>query len=204
MVPAGRGDRPHGVARTAAGPWFTEIDALNRAAAATLPWDSHQGPCDGSASFPDLGKAPYDGSTPVILYGPDCNQPVKPPSPPPPLGAGLGDAPRVEVALPKDPSDPMLRDWEKVAPGPVTFDGTPCSFPGHVWKSSKGDYWNMICALVRSARMFLGFLHVPQAISTVRGQDGKSPWARFTSNTSTLMRWAMADSDFTVDAETGA
>ena len=37
-----------------------------------------------------------------------------------------------------------------------------------------------------------------------RGQDGKSPWARFTSNTSTLMRWAMADSDFTVDAETGA
>ena len=52
--------------------------------------------------------------------------------------------------------------------------------------------------------MFLGFLHVPQVISTVRGQDGKSPWARFTSNTSTLMRWAMADSDFTVDAETGA
>ena len=148
MMQAGGGNWTHGVARTAAGPWFTEIDALNRATAATLPWDSHQGPCDGSASFPDLGKAPYDGSTPVILYGPDCNQPVKPPSPPPPLGAGLGDAPRVEVALPKDPSDPMLRDWEKVAPGPVTFDGTPCSFPGHVWKSSKGDYWNMICALV--------------------------------------------------------
>ena len=54
--------------------------------------------------------------------------------------------------------------------------------------------------------MFLGFLHVRPLgdLECWCGQDGKSPWARFTSNTSTLMRWAMADSDFTVDAETGA
>jgi hypothetical protein len=108
MMQAGGGNWTHGVASSAAGPWFTEIDALNRATAASLPWDSHQGPCDGSASFPDLGTAPYNGSTPVIMYGPDCNQPVKPPG-----QLRSGDAPRVEVALPKNPADPMLRDWVK-------------------------------------------------------------------------------------------
>ena len=181
MMQAGGGNWTHGVAHTAAGPWFTEIDALNRATNASLPWDSHQGPCDGSASFPDLGKAPYDGSTPVIMYGPDCNQKLGPPGPPgqQQLGAGLGDAPRVEVALPADPTDPMLRDWVKQTPGPVVFDGVPCSFPGHVWKSTTApNTWNMICAL-----------------------DGKSPWVRFSSTTPTLMRWKLADQNFLVSAE---
>jgi hypothetical protein len=109
MMQAGGGNWTHGVSTTAAGSWFTQIDALNRATNASLPWDSHQGPCDGSTSFPDLGKAPYDGSTPVIMYGPDCNQKLNPKL----VGSGLGDAPRVEVALPLDPSDPMLRDWVK-------------------------------------------------------------------------------------------
>jgi hypothetical protein len=160
MMQAGGGNWTHGVAATPAGPWFTEIDALNRATRASLPWDSHQGPCDGSASFPDLGHAPFNGSTPVILYGPDCNVPI----------TQVGDAPRVEVALPKDPSDPFLREWVKQAPGPVVFNGTPCSFPGHVWKSTAApNTWNMICAL-----------------------DGKSPWVRFSSNTPTLMKWKLA------------
>lgn len=177
MMQAGGGNWTHGVAPTAAGPWFTEIDALNRATNASLPWDSHQGPCDGSTSFPDLGKAPYDGSTPVIMYGPDCNQKLNPGQ----VGSGLGDAPRVEVALPLDPSDPMLRDWVKQTPGPVVFDGIPCSFPGHVWKSTTApNTWNMICAL-----------------------DGKSPWVRFSSSTPTLMKWKLADKSFMISAETG-
>eukprot|EP01048_Picozoa_sp_COSAG05_P029858 COSAG05_NODE_10052_length_586_cov_0.745380_1_plen_140_part_10 len=53
MMQAGGGNWTHGVSTSAAGPWFTEIDALTRATKATLPWDSHQGPCDGSVSFPD-------------------------------------------------------------------------------------------------------------------------------------------------------
>ena len=202
MMQAGGGNWTHGVSTTAAGPWFMMQDALGRSPKSSLPWDSHQGPCDGSLSFPDLGKAPYDGSAPVILYGPDCNVPVKPGgaggkngsqqqqqkldltgslrAEADSLKSGLGDAPRVEVALPNDPADPLLRDWHKVMPGPVTFDGTPCSFPGHVWKSPGSDTWNMVCAL-----------------------DGKAPWARFTSNTPTLMRWKLADKCFTFSAETG-
>ena len=60
------------------------------------------------------------------------------------------------------------------------FEGTPCSFPGHVWKSTQGEYWNMICAL-----------------------DGQKPWVRYRSNTSSLMLWQKADDVFTVAAETG-
>jgi hypothetical protein len=82
MLQAGGGNWTHGVAASAAGPWFAEIDALTRATSASLPWDSHQGPCDGAASFPDLGRAPYDGSTPVIMYGPDCGHGLNPPPPP--------------------------------------------------------------------------------------------------------------------------
>jgi hypothetical protein len=103
---------------------------------------SPQGPCDGTVSFPNLDKPPYNGSTPVILYGPDCNEKLKPG-----VGTGVGDAPRVELALPRGPADSTLRDWVKQLPGPVVFDGTPCSFLGRVWKSEVGDYWNTVCAL---------------------------------------------------------
>ena len=66
------------------------------------------------------------------------------------LGARVGDAPRVEIAKPADVSgDPFLTNWVKTQSGPVNFDGTPCSFPGRVWKSKVGNYWNMLCALVR-------------------------------------------------------
>lgn len=125
-------------------------------------------------SFPDLGN----GSTPVILYGPDCNQPIDRGA----AGKGWdsGDAPRVEVALPADPSDPMLRTWVKQMPGPVRFDGAPCSFPGHVWKSENGEYWNMVCAY-----------------------NGAHPWARFTSHTPTLMEWKLADDCFTCELDLG-
>ena len=119
-----------------------------------------------------------------LADGPDCNQPINRP------GAaglrhgrgrvGLGDAPRVEVALPADPSDPTLRTWVKQMPGPVRFDGAPCSFPGHVWKSENGKYWNMVCAY-----------------------NGVHPWARFTSHTPTLMEWKLADACFTCKLDLG-
>lgn len=188
MLQKGGGNWSHGVAHTAAGPWFPLQDALGRSSSTDLPWDSHQGPCDGTLSFPDLGTAPFNGSAPVILYGPDCNEPLNRSTPG--LSAELGDAPRVEVALPEDPSDPLLRLWRKQRPGPVIFEGTPCSFPGNVWRSpaSQGDsdsstgggVWNMICSM-----------------------NGHGPWARYTSSTPTLMTWKLADEYFTVSAETG-
>eukprot|EP01052_Picozoa_sp_SAG31_P052145 SAG31_NODE_12733_length_920_cov_2.294762_1_plen_300_part_10 len=116
-------------------------------------------------------------------YGPDCGKPI-------PdgmsgssgrLGARVGDAPRVEIALPADVgSDAYLTNWVKTQPGPVTFDGTPCSFPGRVWKSKKGSYWNMLCAL-----------------------NGATPWARFTSPDPSLMNWTMADKSFTQGVDKG-
>ena len=101
------------------------------------------------------------------MYGPDCSKPIPDASAGSRglLGARDGDAPRVEIVKPTAvASDPFLTNWQKTQPGPVSFEGTPCSFPGRVWKSKVGDYWNMLCAL-----------------------DGKSPWARFTSSDPSLM-----------------
>jgi hypothetical protein len=103
------------------------------------------GPCDGSLSFPNLGSPPYNGSTPIILYGPDCRctraraavshcgryLPLDEQSEPL-FAPETGDAARIEIARPSDPSDPYLQIWAKAAPGPVTFRGLPCSFPGRV------------------------------------------------------------------------
>ena len=137
-------------------------------------WDGSA--CDGTVSFPDLGRDPFNGSAPVILYGPACGKPV--------AGVvdtglrtrsrtGVGDAPRVEVALPQDANDPYLTTWEKTQPGPVVFEGTPCSFPGRVWRSKIGPYWNMLCSF-----------------------NGTGCWARYTSSDPRLMRWKLADKSF--------
>ena len=59
--------------------------------------------CDGSFSFPDLGAAPYDGSTPLVVYDAACGVPLNP------NGEGrLGvsdDVDRLEIARPADPTD---------------------------------------------------------------------------------------------------
>ena len=131
-------------------------------------------PCDGSLSFPDLGEAPYNGSTPVIIYDAACGVPLVPKAEGQ-LGAG-DDVARLEVALPSDPSDPYLRSWTKTLPGPVQFDGSPCAFPSRVWKSeSANNTWNMICNI-----------------------HGGESWSRFTSTTPTLMKWKLADKTFTI------
>merc|ERR1712072_427174 len=166
MNQAGGGNWTHAISADLAH-WFHIDDALGRNGSSS--WD-HSGPCDGTASFPNLGYGPYDGSTPVIMYGPDCGQPI-----------GSNDAPRVEPALPADPTDPYLRKWVKTPNGPVKFDGTPCSFPGRVWKSKAGNYWNMLCAL-----------------------DGKTPWARYTTEDPQLMSWKLAASSFTSGTDKGA
>ena len=88
----------------------------------------------GTLSFPDLGRPPYDGSTPVIMYGPDCGVPVPPPNSSSRLGSGSSDVPRVNVAHAADPDDPYLMNWAKTGRGPVDFNHLnhtiPCSFPG--------------------------------------------------------------------------
>ena len=143
--------------------------------------------CDGTVSFPDLGSGP----TPVIMYGPDCGVIV-----PPPNSSGRGDsatgaalrstdAPRINVARPADPDDPYLTNWIKGAPGnpgPATFNGIPCSFPGRVWKSKVGAYWNMVCA---------------KAAAWPAGGSGRSAgWARYTTSDPSLMTWTPAPEAF--------
>ena len=107
---------------------------------ASSSWDDKMGPCDGTVSFPDLGHGPFNGSTPLIVYGPDCNQASAGGRLHAGSGSGSGDVPRMEPATPADPADPLLRDWVKTAGGPIAFEGTPCSFPGRVWKSKVGPY----------------------------------------------------------------
>lgn len=168
MNQAGGGNWTHAISNDLIH-WKHIQDTLGRGPSNST-WD-RQGPCDGTLSFPNLGKAPYDGSVPIIMYGPDCtssstNVELENPR--------VGDTPRVEPATPKDPNDPNLAEWVKSQPGPVKFEDTPCSFPGRVWKSKVGNYWNMLCAL-----------------------NGQAPWARYTTTDPALMIWKMADASFT-------
>ena len=154
--------------------WWTLPDALDPEPHS--PWDGSI--CDGTVSFPDLGHNPFNGSTPIMLYGPDCGQPL-PPIPPrsilpskssPSPGVASGDYPRVAIALPATgATDPYLTQWVRPKGNPIAFNGTPCSFPGRVWKSSNGDYWNMLCAW-----------------------DGRRPWARYTTKDPTLLTGVLA------------
>ena len=141
--------------------WFRLPDALGR------EWDNKVGPCDGTISFPggDQGV--------VAAYGVDCNSWTSAPRGAP-LGAPLGDAPRVSFARPRNASDAYLLEWIE-APVNVTFaDGANCSFPGKVWRSVVGNYYNMVCSLF-----------------------GLGQWARFTSTDDALLTWALADANFT-------
>jgi hypothetical protein len=90
--------------------WFLIEDALTSGPKSIGFPDT--APCDGSLSFPDLGEAPYNGSTPVIVYDAACGVPLTPPPPSVSIG-GLSaregdDVDRLEVARPSDPSDPCL------------------------------------------------------------------------------------------------
>jgi hypothetical protein len=125
--------------------WFRVQDAIPRTV---------QGACDGTLSFP--GGSTF-GTSPVLLFGPDCADPDGFPHEEAAGAAAvelvqprLGDSdyPRVATAVPADPSDPHLIRWRK-APRNVSFvNGTtpsePCSFPGKVWRSKRGAYWNML------------------------------------------------------------
>ena len=126
--------------------------------------------CDGGLSFPS-------GIGAVILYGQNCGTPV-PPSPP---GAAVGaeDAPRVRVARPVNPHDPLLQDWLRDPAGAVNFTGIPCSFAGRVWQAH--GKWHMLCAA--------------NALN--------NRWVRMSSNSSDLRTWDLADDNFTGAARLG-
>jgi hypothetical protein len=176
MMQEGGGNWSHGVSNDMVN-WYLIEDALDTGPKSNGFPDIN--PCDGSLSFPDLGDATYNGSTPVIVYDAACGVPLTPPK----AGGGqLGvrvgdDVDRLEVARPSDPSDPYLRLWTKTLPGPIKFENgsPPCAFPSRVWKSESSATWNMLCDI-----------------------GGGDSWSRFTSTTPTLMKWKLADKTFTV------
>ena len=101
-------------------------------------------------SFPDLGEAPYDGSTPVIVYDAACGVPLAPNHSISGMARSGGggrvsgarapiedDVDRLEVARPSDPSDPYLRSWTKTLPGQATLSSP--FFPSLPFLPSSGD-----------------------------------------------------------------
>ena len=153
-------------------------------------WDRAQ--CDGTVSFPDLGAAPYNGSAPIIMYGPDCGTPVPKPNGSSSRAGGLGtaDAPRVGTARAAVPVSPYLLDWVKPRQSgertPVSFEGIPCSFPGRVWKSKvKNGTWNMLCA--QAAPWPAGGHGTPA---------GKAGWTKYTSQKTDLLTWKLDPKPF--------
>jgi len=137
--------------------WYHLKNALSPEPNTT--WN-YKGACDGTVSFPKGGP----GEGPVVLFGADCAIPLE---------KGLGDAPRVGQARPADVTDPYMVEWV-FGPRNASFEGFPCSFPGKVWRSEVGPYWNMVCAL-----------------------NGVTPWARYTSTDPDLLHWTLADPSFT-------
>ena len=177
MMQAGGGNWTHGVSNDLVH-WHHIQDALDSGPPSS-PFPD-KGPCDGTLSFPVLGRAPYDGQAPVIVYDADCGHPLQQAN-----RTTVGDdVARLEVALAVDPSSPYLASWEKTQPGPIVFDGAPCAFPSRVWRSEIGSYWNMLCCYNDPTD--------PQGL-----KNGRSPWARYTSSDPSLMRWKLADRQFT-------
>lgn len=166
MMQEGGGNWSHGVSNNMV-KWFLVEDALDSGRKSIGFPDV--GPCDGSFSYPNLGPAPYNGSTPVIVYDAACGVPLGPRARARDIQQlrSADDVDRLEVARPADPSDPYLREWTKTLPGPVQFDGPPCAFPSRVWRSESATQqptWNMLCNV-----------------------HGNESWSRFVSTTPTLM-----------------
>lgn len=138
MCQAGGGNWTHAVSNDLV-TWYRVKDALGRGPK-NSSWDRF-GPCDGTASFPGDGQ----GVGPIIMYGPDCTDPLNLSQPLVKMDAQVevGDYPRAAIARPADPTSPHLIEWVK-GNDQVKFDGEPCSFPGKIWKSEVGDYWNML------------------------------------------------------------
>jgi hypothetical protein len=122
-------------------------------------WDK-EAECDGSLSFPA-------GLGPRIMWTPNCDHANA--SSATDVGRAQ-DFAHLAVAEPADPTDPFLLEWTKDPGNPATGD-IP-SFPDSVWKSTNGNYYNMLGAL-----------------------GGHTPWARYTSD-SRLLHWKLADPAF--------
>ena len=133
-------------------------------------WGPHDiGPCDGTVSFPEGQPGP------IIMYMPDCDDPLDPRHP-----KKGDDTPRIAISRPADPDSPLLLDWLTDKSDILVFDGPPCSFPGRVWKSEVGNYYNMVCAY-----------------------EGGTVWARYTSSDPALLHWRVAARQFTAPRAVG-
>ena len=151
--------------------WYRLPDALGPQ---NTSWGK-SGACDGDFSHP-IGQGP------IITWGPDCGDPLPPPPQPEqqlllPRERRPLDYPRVAVARPAHPGSALLSKW---IPGvPVVFEAgsPPCASAEPVWKSTVGDYYNMVCVSPVDTRM-------------------QSTCARYTSRSKTLQRWRLADPHF--------
>jgi hypothetical protein len=127
--------------------WYRLPDALGPQP--NTSWGK-SGACDGDFSHPV-------GQGPIITWGPDCGDPLPPPQQQQRLhGARPLDFPRVAVARPADPSSTLLSEWIPGAPVVFDADSPPCAFAGPVWKSSVGDYFNMVCVSPVDTRIQVG------------------------------------------------
>ena len=83
------------------------------------------------------------------------------------------------------PLSPYLFDFAKPKQEAVTFEGMPCSFPGRVWKSKRGPYWNLLCA---------------EAAAWPAGGTGKpdvaAGWAKYTTTHPDLLNWKLDPTPF--------
>lgn len=156
--------------------WFHVKEALSvgtQLANRTISqkWGPHDiGPCDGTVSFPEGQPGP------IIMYMPDCDDGLDPSHP-----KKGDDTPRIAISRPADPESPFLLDWLTDKSDILVFDhGPPCSFPGRVWKSKAGEYYNMICAY-----------------------NAGNVWARYTSSDPALLHWRIADKQFTEPISAG-
>ena len=141
--------------------WRRVDDALAPTAASSA-YDWHDGDCDGTVTLDSNGLS----EAPIMTFGPDCAR------------YASNDAPRVGIALPADPADPLLVSWHKDKANPIVFapGSPPCSFSGRIWRSHvRPEVINMVCCI----------------------NSQSNAWGRYTTMNTTLHGpWKLVDASF--------
>ena len=141
--------------------WKRIANALDPGPNGTYDW--HDGDCDGWVTLPSQSGFAH----PIMTFGPDCARPLLKPN----------DTPRVGIARPADPHDPLLAIWIKDPKNPIDFGPSlPCSFTGTVWRDGP---------------------HSPNTSMVCCVNDLHNAWGRYTTDDPSLHGpWALADPSF--------